>query len=85
MKFNKIRKSSEIALVYDGLSQHFGTGWGYVHINARHNNRTTTNVLFCDGHVESLPRNAMPLERGAMEDVGLLRAKYAYPKWRVDQ
>ena len=85
MKMSKIRRASEVALVFDGLSQHFGTGMGYVHINARHNNRTTTNVLFCDGHVESLARDTMPSEKGAMEDVGLLRAKYSYPKWRLDQ
>ena len=78
-------KASEVALAYDGLSQHFGTGMGYVHINARHNNRTTTNVLFCDGHVESLARSAMPSERGVMEDVAMLRERYPYPKWRIDQ
>jgi prepilin-type processing-associated H-X9-DG protein/prepilin-type N-terminal cleavage/methylation domain-containing protein len=85
MKMSRIKKASEVALVFDGLSQHFGTGWGYVHINARHNNRTTTNVLFCDGHVESLPRSSMPAEKGALEDVAVLRTKYAYPKWRIDQ
>ena len=85
MKMGRIKRGSEVALVYDGLSQHFGTGMGYVHINARHNNRTTTNVLFCDGHVESLARSAMPSERGVMEDVAMLRERCPYPKWRIDQ
>jgi prepilin-type N-terminal cleavage/methylation domain-containing protein/prepilin-type processing-associated H-X9-DG protein len=51
IKLNQCRNSSRVVMVFDGLWELFGLDPRYV--NARHNNRTVTNLLMADGHAES--------------------------------
>jgi prepilin-type N-terminal cleavage/methylation domain-containing protein/prepilin-type processing-associated H-X9-DG protein len=92
-KINKFKKSSELALMYDGLrllDGEFDKG-----VNARHNNKKITNFLFADFHCESIDTKRLP--NGPQEPAPrLTRAQvggtdptvfnpWPYPKWRLDQ
>jgi prepilin-type N-terminal cleavage/methylation domain-containing protein/prepilin-type processing-associated H-X9-DG protein len=83
-----LRKSSELALLYDGNWMNNTTGSignnGAFRINARHNRMTATNILFCDGHAETVLRKQIPLDTTEFT-LAILGTKYPYPKWRVDQ
>jgi prepilin-type N-terminal cleavage/methylation domain-containing protein/prepilin-type processing-associated H-X9-DG protein len=85
MKLGRIRRPDRVPLVYDGLQHHFGLGWGYVHINARHNGARVTNVLFVDGHCAGVDRKLLPGGFNEMADVDVMRQKYPDPQWRLDQ
>jgi prepilin-type processing-associated H-X9-DG protein len=74
-----------VPLVYDGIQHHYGGGWGYVHIHARHDFGRTTNILFVDGHCQGVDRKLLPSAYNEMADVDLMREKYPYPQWRLDQ
>jgi prepilin-type N-terminal cleavage/methylation domain-containing protein/prepilin-type processing-associated H-X9-DG protein len=85
MKLSRIKRADQVPLVFDGLQHHYGGGWGFTHINARHNFGRTTNVVFCDGHCSSLDRKLMPDEFDEMADPTTLRQKHGYPIWRLDE
>jgi prepilin-type processing-associated H-X9-DG protein/prepilin-type N-terminal cleavage/methylation domain-containing protein len=58
LKLTALQPSSMIPMVFDGIStdhQGFDT-----EINLRHNNATLCNVVFADGHVESLRGDQLP-------------------------
>jgi prepilin-type processing-associated H-X9-DG protein/prepilin-type N-terminal cleavage/methylation domain-containing protein len=97
-KVTQIKKSGETILVFDGRMWNADVNPN--RINARHNNRTTTNVLFVDGHVENLPTfvgrpeniNASSLTQTLNFPVKFSLSAYntangikAYPRWRLDQ
>ena len=88
-KITDIRKSSEVAFLFDGISINVQSV-NANRLNARHDKRTRTNVLFFDGHVESF--KTKDLTPGTLGDARPLNpfgaamlAKYPYPKWRLDQ
>jgi prepilin-type processing-associated H-X9-DG protein len=53
-------------------------------IHARHGNGKQTNILFFDGHAETLPRNIMPTQHEDFASAKTL-AVWPRPKWRLDQ
>jgi prepilin-type N-terminal cleavage/methylation domain-containing protein/prepilin-type processing-associated H-X9-DG protein len=92
-KFNQFRKSSELALLYDGLRMHDCEGF---RINARHNKKKDTNFLFADGHAETIETKRTPQFTGTAGQQaqkwkgtnGFTLAEFApwpHPKWRLDQ
>ena len=88
-KETEIRKTTETVLFFDGvggINIHAQPG----RVNARHNNRTMTNLVMFDGHAESIRTQDLP---GGYRpgDVGMkpftfqnLKGKPA-PLWRIDQ
>ena len=92
-KIAKFRKSSELALMFDGLRLLDGEFDKF--LNARHNNKKITNIMFGDFHCESVDTKRLP--NGPQELAPrLTRAQFGgtdpsvfnqwpYPKWRLDQ
>jgi prepilin-type N-terminal cleavage/methylation domain-containing protein/prepilin-type processing-associated H-X9-DG protein len=92
-KVNQFRKSSELALLYDGLRFHDAKT---PRINARHNRQKYTNFLMADGHCESVETKRTPQFWGtAAQQTQRWRSTngftisefgpYPHPKWRLDQ
>ncbi len=104
-KLSQVKKSSNMAMVFDGFGDNPWTetlppnspGNGTYRIQARHGNSikgfpTMTNILFVDGHVESVPRSDIPnyaLDgNNNLFDTNNpipLTNKYPWPLWRTDQ
>jgi prepilin-type processing-associated H-X9-DG protein len=58
-------------------------------LNARHNKQTITNLLFFDGHAESVPTKSLPGGDGVATSAdfalsNLQLPKYNSIKWRLD-
>jgi prepilin-type N-terminal cleavage/methylation domain-containing protein/prepilin-type processing-associated H-X9-DG protein len=53
-------RSSRIVAVFDGVSHTNASGTNDKRINARHGKRTQTNVLFLDGHAETVQTSRLP-------------------------
>jgi prepilin-type N-terminal cleavage/methylation domain-containing protein/prepilin-type processing-associated H-X9-DG protein len=96
-KVTQIRKSSDMAFIFDGYTDNI---WhepdGTWRIQARHGITvkgypSLTNILFLDGHADSVARNMIP--NYAVDGVNYfdtanpipLTNKYPWPKWRTDQ
>ena len=58
-KLTHARRSSELVLIFDGMFMNH-TNVNPSRVAARHDNRRTTNVLFVDGHAESVPNKSLP-------------------------
>jgi prepilin-type processing-associated H-X9-DG protein len=92
VKMSQIRKSSEVVFAFDGILGLNFQSTNANRLNARHNNRTTTNILFFDGHADTYPTKSLPGGVGdanpANQTFGLPNLtdpKYAGgPKWRLD-
>jgi prepilin-type processing-associated H-X9-DG protein/prepilin-type N-terminal cleavage/methylation domain-containing protein len=82
-KMSQARKSSELALLFDGMFMNH-TNVNPARVAARHNNRRTTNILFLDGHVEGLDNKTLP-KLSTDYTLATLGAKFPHPKWRMDQ
>ena len=90
---SQIRKSSELVFLFDGILGLHVQRTNANRLNARHNKRTETNILFFDGHAETFRTTDLPGGLGdgnpATTTFGLANlqsAKYASgPKWRLDQ
>jgi prepilin-type N-terminal cleavage/methylation domain-containing protein/prepilin-type processing-associated H-X9-DG protein len=85
LKATQIKKSGEIVLIYDGLSEH---DYNAYRISARHSKGTKCNMLFADSHAESI--NIASLPTGSTQAQGDLGSaaklnKKMHPKWRLDQ
>lgn len=85
LRTSQIRKSSEVAMIYDGFYFH---NYNTNRISTRHGGGKYTNVLFADGHatpvhIDMLP-NGDTQANSDLADVQKL-AKHPFPKWRVDQ
>lgn len=63
-KLTDFRTSSELGLIFDGIDFHQQKP---AHINARHHNQQTTNMLFADGHVENFRTSQIP-DHGSLSD-----------------
>lgn len=80
-KISQLKKSSELAMVFDGL-------WmtnevRLTQINVRHGskNNRSANFLMADGHAETVPESKLPvISLGSSADL----AAHPYPKWRLD-
>ncbi|HZZ43474.1 MAG TPA: DUF1559 domain-containing protein [Tepidisphaeraceae bacterium] len=93
-KYSQIKKSSEMVMLFDGF-------WGHDYdtnkISARHNGKKMTNIMFADGHAESVPSASLPNGTGSFasqggSDLGGAYGnpspnlgQHPYPKWRLDQ
>lgn len=76
VSLDRCRSASRVVMVFDG----FAMLWGFDprFINARHKNRTVTNVLLADGHAESLPTAGLVNAAGTSVSERLVR-------WALDQ
>jgi prepilin-type processing-associated H-X9-DG protein len=90
---SQIRKTSEMVFLFDGISINLQTQ-NANRLNARHNKQRDTNILFFDGHAETLPTKSLPGGDGnagvggsaASATFALTNlANYKYPLWRLDQ
>jgi len=88
-----IHHSSEVVMIFDGYYMNINVNANRV--NARHNKKTITNILLCDGHAESFRTASLP---GGIGDANLNPGptgtqvwalanlqKFPYPRWRLDQ
>jgi prepilin-type processing-associated H-X9-DG protein/prepilin-type N-terminal cleavage/methylation domain-containing protein len=85
LRFGQIKKSSDMAMIYDGVSYH---NYDTNTISARHGGGKQTNFLFADGHASSVRVDELPTgTTKANSDLSSVQklAKYPSPKWRVDQ
>jgi prepilin-type N-terminal cleavage/methylation domain-containing protein/prepilin-type processing-associated H-X9-DG protein len=89
IKITKIRKTSEMAMIVDGLRILDGQP---NRISVRHMKNKRCNVLLADGHCESLPGSSVPhMDPNGTNPMSgnngnqTLNLKYPYPKWRIDQ
>jgi len=84
-KFTQIKKSAEMAMIFDGFRSHnFNTN----HISARHARGKQANFLFADGHAAAVQKGDLP--NGTTITNSDLRGpeflgKTPFPKWRLDQ
>jgi prepilin-type processing-associated H-X9-DG protein/prepilin-type N-terminal cleavage/methylation domain-containing protein len=88
IRATQIRKAAELVFLYDGLWMNASIGNtpdGAYRINARHNNRRFTNLLFFDGHAASYHRDNLPKSRLDFTLEKLGQRPYDAVKWRVDQ
>jgi len=82
-KLTKIRKPSDVVFLFDGIYDNIATVTP-ARINARHGNRTQTNMLLFDGHAETVRTKELPQTVADFFDKTTL-AKYPRVKWRMDQ
>jgi len=86
-KRSDIRNSSDVVFLFDGI------GAVNVHaypnrVSARHNNKTTTNLLMFDGHAISIKTSEIPGGDDAAPSDAFSKAKLKglpAPHWRLDQ
>lgn len=83
-KISQFKKSTELALIYDGLR---GNNGNCYKISPRHNNQKYTNILLADGHVTTfrwvdLPKISVAQWTGT--DLSVF-GPTPNPKWRMDQ
>jgi prepilin-type N-terminal cleavage/methylation domain-containing protein/prepilin-type processing-associated H-X9-DG protein len=84
-KVSQIRRSSTMAMIYDGLMLHdLKTN----RISLRHGKKTICNVMFADGHAEAVQGGFLP-DGNTLADSELRGAEFLarvpYPRWRLDQ
>jgi prepilin-type N-terminal cleavage/methylation domain-containing protein/prepilin-type processing-associated H-X9-DG protein len=90
-KITQIRKSSEVVFLFDGIAMNIHST-NANRLNARHNKRTATNLLFFDGHADTYLTASLPGGLGdamspsnAFNLANLQSPKYVSgPKWRLD-
>jgi len=91
-KFTQIHKPSQMVFIYDGVSFNI-QNQNACRLNARHNNKTITNILFCDGHAESIRTDDLPGGINASNQSAdtatyfslVELAKKPATRWRLDQ
>lgn len=88
-RITQIRKSSETALIYDGLRMLNALGG---RISVRHGRDRYCNVLLADGHAVSVPASSLPRSFPAAEYGQFAQVagpawlnQHRFPKWRLDQ
>ena len=89
-KMTQLKDSAELVLFFDGVNINAMSSPN--RINARHNNRTDTNLLFADGHAETIhtdtlfanPRGSYTAT-SADSSLKNLQANVPWPHWRIDQ
>lgn len=84
-RFTEIKQSSNMVMMFDGTDVLNQTP---SRINARHNGRKATNLLFADGHAGTVPTAATPEVVGGVNDLFstvTLATKFPSERWRMDQ
>ncbi|HTL31418.1 MAG TPA: type II secretion system protein [Tepidisphaeraceae bacterium] len=87
-KVTQIRKSADMAMIFDGYRNHNLNGWNISPRHGRKKGQEVVNFLFADGHSASMPYSSMPEGPTAqcqLKDPLLLVGKFGSPKWRLDQ
>jgi prepilin-type N-terminal cleavage/methylation domain-containing protein/prepilin-type processing-associated H-X9-DG protein len=87
-KYTQIRKSADMAMIFDGFRAHNLNGWNISPRHGRKKGQEVVNFLFADGHSASIPYSSMPEGPTAqcqLKDPLLLVGKFGFPKWRLDQ
>lgn len=86
MKLTRIKNSSTLTIMFDGLRYFHGDR---NRVNFRHNSNRTANFLFADGHAESLNIGVLPeLTEAQFKNVnnGVNNLRpWPHPHWRLDQ
>jgi prepilin-type processing-associated H-X9-DG protein len=80
MKLSSIRKSGEVALIFDGNFPHQENP---NRLNLRHNRQTLMNVLYADGHADSSRNGDLPAVAADFTNATDAR-RFTSPRWRVD-
>ena len=84
-KMTQVRKAADIAMIFDGLAEH---DYNAYKISARHGKNRKCNMLFADGHCETIDKDQLPIGAkmagGDLNSVTKLEARQ-FPKWRLDQ
>lgn len=96
-KLQQFHDSSDLVFMYDGVFAHEASV-NANRINARHMNMTMTNLLFFDGHAESVSTTSLPsINPHTLGDAGRnadavtafsltnLEANFPWPHWRTNQ
>ena len=83
----QIKKSSEVAMLFDGLRAH---SYNTNNISLRHGNKNYANFMFADGHAEQIGADSLPEGRlradSDLRSADALAAKNkTFPLWRLDQ
>lgn len=81
LRTNQVRRTSSTVFMYDGVYMNL-RAVNPDRINARHNRHKATNILFFDGHVETLPTASLPPD---FTLAILAQPQYAGLVWRLDQ
>lgn len=78
------KHTSELVLIFDGYYLNLGadTAGKQNRINARHNSRTATNILFFDGHVQTYNIKDIPPQ---FDLNTLSQSRWMNIRWRLDQ
>jgi prepilin-type N-terminal cleavage/methylation domain-containing protein/prepilin-type processing-associated H-X9-DG protein len=89
-KDNEIRYPTDVVFLFDGLLGLNHQSANANRLNARHARERATNLLFCDGHVESWNTRDLPGGDGnanpAATTFALASLKaFPSPRWRLDQ
>jgi prepilin-type N-terminal cleavage/methylation domain-containing protein/prepilin-type processing-associated H-X9-DG protein len=98
-KVTRLPQPSSLVYLFDGVWSNLDANLN--RIFPRHKQGTTTNVMFCDGHGETLARSTMPgwnpsdqsgwLHSETSNATNVLHVTdlaahgYKYPQWRIDQ
>lgn len=83
-RLGDMTKASQMVFLFDGVSWNLPSH--PYRLNARHTKATMTNLLFYDGHAESLRTSALPGFGGNVTDYTLAGlANFPNQKWRMDQ
>jgi prepilin-type processing-associated H-X9-DG protein len=89
-KMGRIRRPADMAFFFDGYGVEVSR-WNSARqdleaIDARHEKRTKTNIVFFDGHADTFVRKTqLPLLRNDFASSNTLSANYPAVKWRIDQ
>ena len=88
-KMTMIKRAADTVLIYDGIYLNL-RGTNNQRLAARHNGRKTTNIVFFDGHAETLPITNFPRNNPSdallnFSDANLAKPQYTFPRWKIDQ
>jgi prepilin-type N-terminal cleavage/methylation domain-containing protein/prepilin-type processing-associated H-X9-DG protein len=94
-RITSIKKSSEMAFLFDGILGLNHQSTNPNRMNARHMRQSVTNIAFFDGHAESFRTKDLPAPVRGQGDGDCKPGgttfsltnltNYAYPRWRLDQ
>jgi len=82
-KFTQIRDGANVALIFDGVL--YNIEGRPARIQSSHDRNRNTNVLFLDGHAETVLRSQIPVN--SSDFTGTLTnlvTRFPFPRWRVD-
>lgn len=87
LRLSKIKQSAQVVFIFDGVYMNLidVTQQSQTHqfrVNARHNKLTQSNLLFLDGHAESVRTDTLAPD---FTLATLAQPQYHWPIWRLDQ